>query len=143
MKTLIRNDMSDVFTKKKRSEIMSRIRSKGTKIELRMKQSLEENDLKFEYQPKIFGKPDFLIPPNIVVFCDSAFWHGRRWNRLKPQLKKGYWQEHINNNRKRDRLVNQTLRKEGYVVLRFWDEDIEKHIDKCLEKILGRLYRGP
>jgi len=128
--------MPDIFTKKKRSEVMSRIRSKGTKIELMMKKALEESGLKFYYQPKMFGKPDFLIEPNIAVFCDSSFWHGRRWTRLKPQLKRGYWQEHIDNNRKRDRLVNQTLRKEGYVVLRFWDEDIEKHIGKCLQKIL-------
>jgi DNA mismatch endonuclease (patch repair protein) len=127
--------MPDVFTKKKRSEIMSRIRSKGTKIELRMKQSLEENDIKFEYQPKIFGKPDFLIPPNIVVFCDSAFWHGRSWKKLKSKLRKGYWREHIERNRKRDRIVNSRLKKEGYIVLRFWNDRIEKEINACIATI--------
>jgi len=111
---------------------MSRIRSKGTRIELRMKQSFEENEIEFEYQPKIFGKPDFLVPPNVVVFCDSAFWHGRNWRKLKSRLKEGYWREHIERNRKRDRAVNLRLRKEGYVVLRFWNDQIEKEIDACV-----------
>jgi DNA mismatch endonuclease (patch repair protein) len=127
--------MPDIFTKKKRSEVMSRIRSKGTKIELRMKQALEENDIKFEYQPKIFGNPDFLIPPNIVVFCDSAFWHGRNWRKLKAKLKKGYWREHIERNRNRDRTVNRQLKKEGYTVLRFWNNQIEKEIETCIMRV--------
>jgi len=51
--------------------------SKGTKIELKVKKALEENKIEFEYQPKMFGKPDFLIPPNIILFCDSSFWRVR------------------------------------------------------------------
>lgn len=58
--------MPDVFSKEKRSEIMSRIRSKGTKIELKMKKALEENDLEFQYQPKMVGKPDFLT---LTKYC--------------------------------------------------------------------------
>jgi DNA mismatch endonuclease (patch repair protein) len=127
--------MTDIFTKEKRSEIMSKIKSKGTKIELRMMNALETNDLKFECQPKIFGKPDFLVHPNIVVFCDSSFWHGRDWKNLKPQLKEGYWQEHIKKNRKRDRAVNTQLKKKGYVVLRFWDDQIDKRIERCIKRI--------
>ena len=127
--------MPDMFTKKKRSEVMSRIRSKGTKIEMKMMKTLEESNIKFEYQPKIFGKPDFLVYPNIVVFCDSSFWHGREWKTLKRELNEGYWQEHIKKNRNRDRLVNKQLRKAGYTVLRFWDDEINKKIQSCVTKI--------
>ena len=127
--------MPDVFTKEKRSEIMSKIKSKGTNIELKMKKALEESDITFEYQPKLFGKPDFLINPNLAVFCDSSFWHGRNWKKLKEQLKEGYWQEHIDSNIKRDILVNKTLRKQGYSVLRFWDDEITKHPQEVIEKI--------
>jgi DNA mismatch endonuclease (patch repair protein) len=127
--------MPDIFTKEKRSKIMSGIRSKGSKIEVKMMKALEESGLKFEYQPKILGKPDFLIYPNTVVFCDSSFWHGRNWKKLKPQLKEGYWQEHIEKNRERDKIVNTRLKKAGCVVLRFWDTQIEKDIDSCIERI--------
>ena len=124
-----------MFTKEKRSEIMSRIRSKGSQIERAMMKALEENNLKFEYQPKIFGKPDFLVHPNIIVFCDSSFWHGRNWKKLKSQLKEGYWVEHIKKNKKRDSIVNNRLKEMGYVVLRFWDDEINKKIDSCIARI--------
>ena len=131
--------MPDVFTKKKRSEVMSKIRSKGTKIELSMKKALEEEKIEFLYQPKIFGKPDFLIIPSIAVFCDSSFWHGRQWQGLKKRLSVGYWRDHIERNRKRDRFVNSQLRSEGYIVLRVWDYEIIKSMDKCIKKIKDTL----
>jgi len=127
--------MPDVFTKEKRSEIMSKIRSKGTKIELLMKKALEDSGIRFEYQPKMFGKPDFLISPNMVIFCDSSFWHGRDWRRLKTHLSRPYWYDHIRRNRERDKLVTVALRKKGYTVVRFWDYQIEKEIEKCIERI--------
>jgi len=127
--------MQDRFSKEKRSQVMSRIRSKGTKIELRMKEALEANQIQFEYHPKIFGKPDFSMPPNIVLFCDSSFWHGRNWGKLKRKLWKEYWYDHIKKNRLRDRIVNDELKNKGYVVLRFWDTQIEKHMDECVRRI--------
>lgn len=128
--------MPDRFTKEKRSQIMAKIKSKGSKIESKMKLALELTSVEFEYQPKLFGKPDFLVKPNIAIFCDSSFWHGRNWQKLRRTLPEGYWQDHIAKNRKRDRIVNRTLRKLGYCVLRFWEEEIEKDTDKCIKKIL-------
>jgi DNA mismatch endonuclease (patch repair protein) len=127
--------MPDVFTKEKRSEVMSKIRSKGTKLELKMRTALEKARIEFQYQPKMFGNPDFLIPPSVVVFCDSSFWHGRHWNKLRKQLTDKYWHDHIRQNRERDRLVTITLKKKGYIVMRFWDDRIEKNIGKCIEEI--------
>lgn len=131
--------MPDIFTKEKRSEIMSKIRSKGTKIELKMKKALEDAGIEFEYQPKIFGRPDFFVSPKIAIFCDSSFWHGRNWRSLKKQLPKQYWHKHIQESIDRDKVVNAELRKRGYKVLRFWDDDIEKHLSKCIEKIKKEL----
>ena len=127
--------MPDMFTKEKRSEIMSKIKSKGTKIEIAMKKALEKSDLEFEYQPKIFGKPDFLVHPNVALFCDSSFWHGKNWEKLKPKLKEGYWREHIAKNIKRDNTVNLKLEQDGYIVLRFWDTQIKKDIESCITTI--------
>jgi DNA mismatch endonuclease (patch repair protein) len=127
--------MPDMFTKEKRKEIMSKIRSKGTKIELKMQSALMENEITFQYQPKMLGNPDFFIPPKIVVFCDSSFWHGRDWGKLGKKLPSGYWYNHIKRNRKRDKIINSLLKKNEFYVLRFWDDEIEKEIDKCIEKI--------
>ena len=114
---------------------MSKIRSKNTDIEIALMKGLEKNCIKFEYQPKLFGKPDFLIPPKIVVFCDSSFWHGRDWQELDKTLSKGYWHEHIKRNRERDSLVNKQLANQHFVVVRFWDFQIKKEMESCIKKI--------
>ena len=66
-----------------------------------MKAALDRAGINYEYQPKIFGKPDFIVPPKIIIFCDNSFWHGRNWRKLRLQLKEGYWREHISKNKKR------------------------------------------
>jgi DNA mismatch endonuclease (patch repair protein) len=131
--------MTDIFSQKKRSEIMSKIKSKGTKIEIKMKDTLEENGIAFEYQPKLYGKPDFFISPRLVIFCDGSFWHGRDWKRLKTKLTSKYWLNHIQKNRLRDKHVKNELEKMGYKVLRFWDDEIDKNLPSCIEKITDTL----
>jgi DNA mismatch endonuclease, patch repair protein len=127
--------MTDFLTKEQRSKLMSKVRSKGSEIELIIKKALDDGGIKYTYQSAVFGKPDFLIKPNIAVFCDSSFWHGRNWRKMKTTLKEGYWQDHIMRNRKRDALVNRTLKKQGYIVLRFWDKEIRKNTKQCITEI--------
>jgi DNA mismatch endonuclease (patch repair protein) len=129
----------DKFSKKKRSEIMSKIRGKNTKLDLAMKSLLRTARIEFVMYPRIFGNPDFLVGDRLAIFCDSSFWHGRNWTRLRAQLRNGsnpkYWIGHIASNRRRDRFVNASLKKEGYVVLRFWDEKIYKRGTECVVRI--------
>ena len=79
----------------------------------------------------------------LLLFCDSSFWHGRDWKKLKARLEAGnnpeYWVKHIDDNRKRDRKVNRELRKRGHAVLRFWDTDIRKRPGWCVERIMEAL----
>ncbi|MGI0060823.1 MAG: very short patch repair endonuclease [Nitrosotalea sp.] len=135
--------MSDIFSKSKRSHIMSRIRSKDTKLDLAMESILKSSKLTFKKYPKMFGKPDFLIRKKLAVFCDSSFWHGRNWKALKNKLEEGnnstYWVSHIARNRKRDKTVNRKLKTEGYSVIRFWDTDVYKRPDWCIDEIRKRL----
>jgi DNA mismatch endonuclease (patch repair protein) len=135
--------LPDKFPKEKRSQIMSRIRSKDTSLDLAMFDLLDKAGLAVTRYPKIYGKPDFLVLPNAVIFCDSSFWHGRNWRLLKNKLISGnnpeYWVQHISKNRIRDRLVTKMLTREGYIVLRFWDRDISKNPDKCLQEIKKHL----
>lgn len=132
-----------MFSKSKRSEVMSKIRSKNTCLEKRTKNLLRRSKIKYKSQPKIFGHPDFLIKKKIVLFCDSSFWHGRNWKNLKSRLENGnnpdYWVNHVSKNRKRDRIVTKWLEKDGYKVIRFWDKDIYKRPDWCVTQIRKRL----
>ena len=131
--------MADVFTKEKRSWVMSRIRAKNTKIDLSMRKILREIGYSFEMYPKMHGNPDFVIPrKKIAVFCDGDFWHGYKYFE-KKKLAKKFWRDKIERNMRRDRLVSRRLRREGWSVLRFWEHDIEKNQEICVRKIRRKL----
>ena len=63
--------MGDVFSKENRSEIMSKIRGKWTKIEL----EFQEAHPKAVPHPRLPHSPDFLLDGR-AVFLDSSFRHG-------------------------------------------------------------------
>lgn len=127
--------MADVFTKEKRSEIMRRVKNKDTNIELLLRKALFKNGLRFRVRNKLFGKPDIVFPKQkIAIFCDGDFWHGRNFKNEEQKYKK-FWKEKIKNNMERDKLVNKTLKKSGWKMLRFWKTEILKDPNKCVEKV--------
>lgn len=125
--------MPDTFSKKKRSQIMSKIKSKNTNLEIYFKKLIR--GLNFRYQPKIFGKPDFAIKKlKIAIFIDSCFWHKCPKHFRKPAANSSYWAQKTNLNVKRAKNVNMRLKKEGWKVLRFWEHDIKKNPNQCIKK---------
>lgn len=131
--------MTDIFTKEKRSWIMSRIRSTNTKIDLKMKKILKENKIRFEMYPKMFGNPDFVLKnKKIIIFCDGDFWHGYKYHEKKRPAKK-FWRDKIERNMQRDKRITRKLRRDGWSVLRFWEHDIEKRTSVCINRILKKI----
>ncbi len=120
--------MADVFTKKKRSEVMALIRSKNTKLEQKVFRHLQRKGVYFKkHHDKVFGRPDIvLVRKRRAVFIDSGFWHGWQYPRWKKRLSSSFWQEKIEKNRQRDRRVTATLRRNGWEVLRVWSHRLEK-----------------
>ena len=126
--------MVDIFTPKKRSWIMSRIRSKDTKIEMKIADLLRKNKIHYRRFPKVFGSPDFIVEKKILVFCDGDFWHGYRYAKKKKPPKK-FWRDKIERNMERDRKVTRKLRADGWTVVRLWEHDIEKRPESCIRRI--------
>ena len=126
--------MPDIFTPEKRSWVMSRIRSRDTKIEKRTASLLRKNGLRYRRFPKIFGSPDFVVEKSVLVFCDGDFWHGYRYGE-KKRLPKKFWRDKIERNMERDRKVTRRLRADGWSVVRLWEHDIEKRPESCIRKI--------
>ena len=127
--------MTDIFSKEKRSWVMSRIRGRDTKIEMTVKNILHSNKLPFVQHPKMYGNPDFLVGTRTLVFCDGDFWHGYQYDKKKKPSKK-FWRDKIERNMWRDRYISRKLRRDGYSVIRLWEHDIEKRPDMCLNKIV-------
>ena len=59
--------------------------------------------------------------------------------RLQAGNNPGYWVNHIESNRKRDRKVNRVLKAQGRIVLRLWDTDVERRPKWCIKKIRDAL----
>lgn len=124
-----------------RSKNMSKIRSKDTSIELILRKALWHRGIRYRKNYKALpGTPDIAITQyRIAIFCDSEFFHGKDWEKLKLRLESGsnstYWIKKITRNRERDDEVEKSLRFREWTVLRFWGQDIKKHTEECVEVI--------
>jgi len=127
----------DILTTEQRSRNMQAIKPSGTKIELLLTKALWARGHKYRKNCKdIIGKPDIVFRKYKIAIY-SEFWHGKNFKDLSDKIatNKTFWTNKIYNNKKRDKKVNRILKKDGWTVLRFWGEDINKNISKCIAKI--------
>ena len=120
--------MPDVFTKSKRSAVMSAIRSRGNRgTELRLLALFREHGVTgWRRQLPLPGRPDFAFPKaKVAVFTDGCFWHGCPRCYRRPQTNKKFWDAKIARNRERDREVARELRKRGWRVVRIWEHALQ------------------
>lgn len=120
------------------SKTAKKIKSKNTKIELLLGKAMWAKGLRYRKNCKdVFGKPDFCFKgKKIAIFCDSEFWHGK--NFLEGQgfkTNKEFWETKIKRNIKRDKEVDQKLKDDGWIVLRFWGNEIKKNLYECISII--------
>ena len=128
----------DKFTKKKRSDIMSKIRSRDTKVEKIVFRELSRRGVYFQkYYKKAIGSPDIALPSKKrTIFIDGDFWHGYQFSKLKKRLPKKYWLAKITGNIKRDKLNRDKLKKDGWKVLRIWEHEVKLRPERAVEKII-------
>lgn len=121
------------------SERMRRVRSRDTRLEKSMERILRGIGLRYEKQPDIRGHPDFRIKAtNVLIFCDSSFWHGRRRKELTGKAfarNRRFWTKKLLENKRRDQRTNRVLHRQGWSVQRFWDTDILKRPDKVKARL--------
>ena len=135
------NEKEGFYTTKKRSKVMSKIRSQNTKPEILFRKRLWEKGIRYRISNKnIIGKPDITIKKyKVAIFIDGIFWHGYKWEDRKPKLKSNreYWIPKIERNIQRDKEVNKKLSDEGWQVIRFWEHEVKDNIETCTEKVIN------
>lgn len=116
----------DKFSKEKRSEIMSKVKSKDTKLEKSFGKFLWSQGFRYRKNSrKYFGTPDFVLKKyQTVIFIDSCFWHGCKKHCKLPATNKKFWKDKIERNVARDREVNKYYKMLGWDVIRVWEHDI-------------------
>lgn len=130
----------DNHTPEQRRKNMQAIKSKDTSIERILRKALWAKGYRYRKNyKKLIGKPDIVMPKyKIAIFCDSEFWHGKNYKECTDHIgtNSEYWKHKIKRNIERDIEVNETLKAQGWTVLRFWDKEIIKETERCVNDIL-------
>jgi DNA mismatch endonuclease (patch repair protein) len=130
----------DIYNQEKRTEIMSRIRAKGSKLEMQFSEKLTERGISnFSLNcQNVLGRPDIVFPDKkIAIFLDSCFWHGCPKHYKAPASRQEFWDHKIQGNKRRDKEVSQELGRQGWKVFRIWEHSVKNK--RCLKWWITRI----
>jgi len=134
------NEESGFYTTKKRSKMMSKIRGKNTKPEMRFRRALWAKGIKYRVDSrKLPGRPDVSIRKyKLAIFVDGEYWHGYNWEERRKKVKtnREFWIPKIERNIQRDREVNAQLQALGFKVFRFWESEVKKELETCINQVI-------
>lgn len=129
----------DVHDKATRSYNMSRIRSRNTEPEIRLRKMLWLCKLRgYRLRARLPGKPDIVFSrAKLAVFIDGCFWHGcpACGDGRMPSSNLSYWTDKRRRNIERDKSRNRELEEMGWKVLRLWEHEVIKHPEQCVVRI--------
>ena len=129
----------DKHTPEQRRKNMQAVKNKDSTIELLLRKELWSRGIRYRKNVnRILGKPDIVfISKKVAVFCDSEFWHGYNWEERKKDFKshQEFWIPKIERNIERDKEVTEKLNSDGWIVLRFWGNEIKKNTLQCADII--------
>lgn len=115
------------------SRMMAAVRGKDSKAEIALRHELHRRGLRYRLHARdVIGRPDLVVRSRkVAVFVDGDFWHGNahrlrgldRMEDLFPTNRK-WWMKKLHRNIERDREVTETLRAQGWRVVRVWESDV-------------------
>jgi DNA mismatch endonuclease (patch repair protein) len=129
--------MADMYSKKRRSEIMASIASRDTKPELRVRSVLHRMGFRFRLHNKeLPGKPDIVLPKwRIIVLVHGCFWHGHNCcEGHLPKSNTAYWAPKLERNKRRDAENAKALAALNWKAIVIWE--CQTYSSKSIEKRL-------
>lgn len=139
--------MADIFSKTKRSEVMSKVTAKDTRPEIKVRKYLFSKGFRYRKNDKRFpGKPDIVLPKyKTVIFVHGCFWHHHENCRaaVLPRTNHEFWKDKMQTNVKRDKKNQRDLKKLGWKVIIIWQcqiknrELFERKMKQVMKKIMA------
>jgi DNA mismatch endonuclease, patch repair protein len=113
----------DTLTPLERSQRMSRVRSKDTKPEWRVRRLLWGLGFRYRLHGRnLPGRPDIVFPRRKkVVFIHGCFWHRHPKCGRLPKSRLEFWEPKLRENRSRDLRNQRALKKLGWKYLVVWE----------------------
>jgi DNA mismatch endonuclease (patch repair protein) len=137
--------MADIFSKAKRSEIMSKISGKETKPEIIVRKHLFSHGFRYrKNEKKLPGKPDIVLPKyKTVIFVHGCFWHGHQNCKKSalPQTNHEFWENKIQKNIERDKSKQKELKKLGWKIITVWQCQIKSRelFEKTMKRTVAKI----
>lgn len=120
---------TDIFSVEKRSEVMSRVKSKNTRIEIQVRSALHRMGYRFRmHRKELPGIPDIVLPKyNTAIFVHGCFWHQHSSCKKAtyPKQNPNFWKEKLSRNIEHDKQVEKDLKHLGWNVLTIWECEIK------------------
>ena len=122
---LAADSMVDRLTPERRSALMSRVRSKDTSPELRVRKVAHALGYRFRlHRRDLPGCPDLtFVSLGKVIFVHGCFWHRhpRCRKATMPKSRVAFWKAKFDRNVERDQQVKRKLRRLGWRVFTIWE----------------------
>lgn len=134
--------MIDTLTKEHRSWVMSRVKSTGTKPELRVRSLLHRLGYRFRlHSKKLPGTPDIVLKKyRTVIYVNGCFWHGHE-NCKKSRLPKTnleFWRQKVDKNKQRDKKNQRLTKIQGWIPLIVWECELS-NMEKLTKRLIKKL----
>ncbi len=119
----------DTVDTKTRSRMMSRVKSKNTKLETTIRKRLFAYGFRYRlHSMNLPGKPDLTLNKyKTAVFFNGCFWHlhGCEFSSI-PATRSLWWKQKLTANKKRDYRNLKMLRSTGWRIVIVWECAIRK-----------------
>lgn len=117
--------MVDTLSKSARSERMSRVRGKNTRVEYMVRSLVHGLGYRYRlHASELPGKPDLVFRPRRkVIFVHGCFWHRHPRCALArlPKSRLEFWVPKLEGNRLRDKAVQRRLNRMGWKYMIVWE----------------------
>ncbi|MGV0005025.1 MAG: very short patch repair endonuclease [Candidatus Porifericomitaceae bacterium WSBS_2022_MAG_OTU9] len=137
--------MVDNLAKEHRSWVMSRIRSRDTKPEIKLRSLLHRAGFRFLVHNKhLPGKPDITLPKyKTVVFVHGCFWHKHENCAYAsiPKTRQAFWTNKFRANVERDKIVVKKLRELEWNVIIVWECELHDSA-KVMQTVTAQIKRA-
>lgn len=135
--------MTDRISKEKRSWNMSRIRSKDTKPEIKVRSYLFKLGFRFRKNvQKLPGKPDIVLPKySTVIFINGCFWHHHHGCRYAyiPKTRTNFWLDKFSKNSENDKKNKVILQQLGWKVVVIWECMLKNDFNKTMSTVVDQI----
>ena len=131
--------VTDIVSKQVRSQMMSGIKSKDTRLELLLRRGLHHHGFRFRIHDKrLPGCPDIVLPKHAAIIqANGCFWHGHDCSLFKmPSSNRDKWVKKIEGNRQRDSRNREALVGSGWRILDVWECSLKGPDKRSIDEVV-------